>query len=41
VEAGTVLRPATVRAYAHEAGYGSAEVLPVDHDLWRFYRLSP
>lgn len=41
VEAGTVLRPATVRAYAREAGYNSAEVLPVAHDLWRFYRLSP
>ncbi|NGO14473.1 methyltransferase domain-containing protein [Streptomyces sp. HC44] len=41
VEAGTVLRPDTVRAYAREAGYGSVEVLDVEHDLWRFYRLSP
>jgi SAM-dependent methyltransferase len=41
VEAGTVLRPATVRGYAREAGYSSTEVLPVSHELWRFYRLSP
>ncbi len=39
VEAGTVLRPDTVRAYAHEAGYASCTELPVEHDLWRFYRL--
>jgi SAM-dependent methyltransferase len=39
VEAGTVLRPDTVRAYAREAGYGTVEVLDVEHDLWRFYRL--
>ncbi|MGP4022043.1 class I SAM-dependent methyltransferase [Actinomadura sp. 3N407] len=41
VEAGTVLRPAIVRAYAEEAGYGSCAELPIDHDLWRFYRLDP
>jgi 2-polyprenyl-3-methyl-5-hydroxy-6-metoxy-1,4-benzoquinol methylase len=38
---GTVLRPATVRRYAHEAGFGSVDVLPIDNDLWRFYRLNP
>lgn len=41
VEAGTVLRPGTVLAYAEDAGFAHAEVLPVDHDLWRFYRLTP
>jgi SAM-dependent methyltransferase len=41
VEAGTVLRPGTVRAYATEAGYANCTELPVDHDLWRFYRLDP
>ncbi|WP_243708436.1 methyltransferase domain-containing protein [Actinomadura sp. GC306] len=41
VEAGTVLRPGTVRSYAAEAGYGGFTDLPVDHDLWRFYRLDP
>lgn len=40
VEAGTVLRPDTVRAYAARAGY-TCTVLPVEHDLWRFYRLDP
>jgi SAM-dependent methyltransferase len=38
-EAGTVLRPATVRGYAERAGFARFEVLPVEHDLWRFYRL--
>lgn len=40
VEAGTVLRPETVQEYAGRAGLTST-VLPVDHDLWRFYRLDP
>jgi len=39
-EAGTVLRPDTVREYAAKAGY-TCTVLPVEHDLWRFYRLDP
>jgi hypothetical protein len=38
-EAGTVLRPHVVRRYAERAGFTSVEVLPVDHDFWRFYRL--
>jgi SAM-dependent methyltransferase len=37
---GTVLRPETVRAYASEAGFGGFEVLPIEHDFWRFYRLA-
>jgi SAM-dependent methyltransferase len=36
---GTVLRPATVRAYATEAGFSRVEVLPIENDMWRFYRL--
>jgi 2-polyprenyl-3-methyl-5-hydroxy-6-metoxy-1,4-benzoquinol methylase len=36
---GTVLRTATMRALADRAGFRSVEVLPVDHDFWRFYRL--
>jgi SAM-dependent methyltransferase len=40
VEAGTVLRPETVHEYATRAGLAST-VLPVEHDLWRFYRLDP
>jgi SAM-dependent methyltransferase len=38
---GTVIRPDTVRAYATEAGFGRVEVLPIEHDFWRFYRLTP
>jgi SAM-dependent methyltransferase len=38
---GTVMRPDTVRAYATEAGFSQVEVLPIEHDFWRFYRLVP
>jgi len=38
---GTVMRAGTVRSYADEAGFGSFEVLPIENDFWRFYRLSP
>jgi SAM-dependent methyltransferase len=38
-EAGTVLRPGTVRGYAERAGFGRFEILPIAHDLWRFYRV--
>jgi len=36
---GTVLRVATVERLAAEAGFTSVEVLPIDHDVFRFYRL--
>ena len=38
---GTVIRTDTVRRYASEAGFGRVDVLPIEHDLWRFYRLVP
>jgi SAM-dependent methyltransferase len=38
---GTVMRPDTVRAYAGEAGFARMDVLPIEHDFWRFYRLVP
>lgn len=38
---GTVMRPATLRRYAEAAGFGSFEVLPIEHESWRFYRLRP
>ena len=38
---GAVLRPATLRAYAIDAGFRDAEVLPIDTGFWRFYRLVP
>jgi len=38
---GTVIRPDTVRGYAAEAGFSRVDVLPIEHDFWRFYRLEP
>jgi SAM-dependent methyltransferase len=38
---GTVMRPDTLRRYAAEAGYGSVEILPIENDFFRFYRLRP
>jgi 2-polyprenyl-3-methyl-5-hydroxy-6-metoxy-1,4-benzoquinol methylase len=37
---GAVMRPATLRRYAEEAGFAGVEVLPLDTDIWRFYRLT-
>jgi ubiquinone/menaquinone biosynthesis C-methylase UbiE len=36
---GTVMRTDTVRDYAERAGFGEVEVLPIEHDFFRFYRL--
>ena len=36
---GTVMRPATLRRYATEAGFSGIETLPIENDMWRFYRL--
>ncbi len=36
---GTVMRPDTLRRYAREAGFSDVEVLPIENDMWRFYRL--
>jgi SAM-dependent methyltransferase len=36
---GTVMRPAVVRRYATEAGFREVEILPIEHDMFRFYRL--
>jgi SAM-dependent methyltransferase len=38
---GAVQRSETVHAYALEAGFGRVDVLPIEHDFWRFYRLVP
>jgi SAM-dependent methyltransferase len=38
---GTVLRSHTVRELAREAGFGSVEILPIENDFFRFYRLVP
>jgi SAM-dependent methyltransferase len=38
---GTVMRTDTVKSYAGKAGFGSLEVLPIENDFYRFYRLIP
>lgn len=38
---GTVMRADTVRGYAEEAGFRTFEVLPIENDFYRFYRLIP
>ena len=38
---GTVMRPSTLAGYARAAGFSGVEVLAVDHDFFRFYRLTP
>jgi 2-polyprenyl-3-methyl-5-hydroxy-6-metoxy-1,4-benzoquinol methylase len=37
---GAVMRPATLRRYAEEAGFAGVEVLPLETETWRFYRLT-
>ena len=37
---GTVMRTETVRRYASEALFGNVEVLPIEHDFYRFYKLT-
>jgi 2-polyprenyl-3-methyl-5-hydroxy-6-metoxy-1,4-benzoquinol methylase len=41
VGTGTLMRTATLERYASDAGFRSVEVLPIEHDMFRFYRLQP
>jgi hypothetical protein len=34
-----MMRPAIMRRYALEAGFKDVQVLPIEHDFFRFYRL--
>ena len=36
---GTVMRTDTLRRYAREAGFSDVEVLPIEHEVFRLYRL--
>jgi 2-polyprenyl-3-methyl-5-hydroxy-6-metoxy-1,4-benzoquinol methylase len=40
-ETGTVIREATMRDFATRAGFSNVEVLPVEHDFFRLYRMTP
>jgi SAM-dependent methyltransferase len=37
---GTVMRSGTLKRYASQAGFSRVEVLPIDNDFFRFYRLN-
>lgn len=39
VATGTVMRAPVLERYAKDAGFAGVEVLPIDHDTFRFYRL--
>lgn len=36
---GTVMRRSTFEGYAKAAGFDGVEILPIEHDSLRFYRL--
>lgn len=38
-QTGTLMRPDTLRAYAEKAGFTTVTVLPIETDMFRFYRL--
>ena len=38
---GTVMRADAVRGYAAAAGFARTDVLSIEYDFWRFYRLVP
>jgi SAM-dependent methyltransferase len=38
---GALIRPSTMDSLARQAGYRAAETVPIDHPVWRFYRLQP
>jgi 2-polyprenyl-3-methyl-5-hydroxy-6-metoxy-1,4-benzoquinol methylase len=40
VGTGTVMRPATLERYARSAGFAGVDILPVENDFFRFYRLT-
>jgi SAM-dependent methyltransferase len=37
---GTIMRAPTLRGLAQAAGFADIEVLPIENDFWRFYRLT-
>jgi 2-polyprenyl-3-methyl-5-hydroxy-6-metoxy-1,4-benzoquinol methylase len=39
-QTGTMLRPSTLRRYGSQAGL-AVEVLPIEHESWQFYLLTP
>jgi hypothetical protein len=40
VATGTVMRPSTFIGFAEAAGFASVDILPIENDFFRFYRLN-
>jgi ubiquinone/menaquinone biosynthesis C-methylase UbiE len=38
---GAAMTPSTFKRYANEAGLSKIDTLPIEHFIWKFYRLSP
>jgi hypothetical protein len=41
VDDGDPARRRALRAYARDASFTEVEILPIENDFWRFYRLNP
>lgn len=39
IATGTVMRHSTLESYAKAAGFERVDVLPIEHEMFRFYRL--
>jgi hypothetical protein len=37
---GAAMTPSTFKKYANEAGFSKIDILPIEHLIWKFYRLS-
>lgn len=37
---GAAMTPSTFRKYAKEAGFSKVDILPIEHFIWQFYRLT-
>ena len=37
---GAAMTPSTFKKYAKEAGFSKIEILPIEHFIWQFYRLT-
>lgn len=38
---GAVIRPDDMRERSRRAGYSTLDIVPIEHPVWRFYRLTP
>jgi 2-polyprenyl-3-methyl-5-hydroxy-6-metoxy-1,4-benzoquinol methylase len=38
---GAAMTPSTFKRYSKEAGFSKVDILPIEHFMWKFYRLTP